>query len=227
MQTLCDRIDAAADTGMPVSVSYPPEAGEGWLELLAKGLTFEIHGLAPAKAKHAVESRQAYGFGPDGVPRGLEAVQIVPSPHISAGAGLQPVLRTLLSLAANLCMHLPTRGVGWGPAQTIMESRYFTSVTLNWLAGGPFPAAGLTALTCASDGSVTTRGLAHFTGQEMQLEGRQGESEAQATRMAVHAIDHLVREGTLAQAITFGTGEGTFIAEPSQVGKLVLVWRKN
>ncbi|WP_260923592.1 hypothetical protein [Novosphingobium sp. 9] len=71
-------------------------------------------------------------------------------------------------------MRLPVVAVGWGPAETLMDPSYFARIVMNWLGGGAFPVLGLTAIAVASDGSVASRGLAHFTGQELQLQGREG-----------------------------------------------------
>ncbi|MFD2136398.1 hypothetical protein ACFSLT_16960 [Novosphingobium resinovorum] len=101
----------------------------------------------------------------------------------------------MMGLAANLALELPVRAVGWAPAQTWMEPRYFCRSVLNWLGGGAFPALGLTALLQAEDGSLASRGLAHFTGQEVQLEGRRGEAAADTVKLAVRVIDQLVRRG--------------------------------
>jgi hypothetical protein len=217
-------------SGLPARVSHRP-AGEEWVELLASGLTFDLTGLVPGQPSLPPRVDHPFGFGPFGLgealPAGLdEAIELVPSGHIVAGAALQPILRTMMGLAANLAIGLPVRAVAWGPARTVMEPRYFTRMVLNWLAGGAFPVLGLTALLRGADGSVASRGLAHFTGQEMQLEAREGESPADTAKLAVRVIDHLVREGRIAAPVRIGTGADALLLEPSQVGRLVLVWRE-
>ena len=222
---IAQLVDAARETGLLARVSHRPEDAAGWLELLASGLTFDLRGLTPAHAGEDIEVEQAFGFEGDYAIAGCETVDLVPSGHIVAGAGLEPVLRVMTGLAANLALHLPVRGVYWRSAHTLMEPRYFSRLMLNWLGGGAFPALGLTALVLGADGSVASRGLAHFTGQEMQLEGRAGETPADTIKLAVRVIDHLVRHGRISEPSRIGTGPDALVAEPSRVGRLVLVWR--
>jgi len=220
-------VAASADAGLPASVSHRPAPEAGWLELLASGLTFDLIGLDPGAPGRMTQVQQHFGFGEDDVPGEGEAVELVPSGHIVSGAGLQPVLRTMMGLAANLALELPVRAVGWAPAQTWMEPRYFCRSVLNWLGGGAFPALGLTALLQAEDGSLASRGLAHFTGQEVQLEGRRGEAAADTVKLAVRVIDQLVRRGRIVEPLRIDAGGQALLLEPSQVGKLLLVWRED
>lgn len=218
-------VEDARVTGLLARVSHVAPEAEGWLELLASGLTFDLRGLAPAASAPLMPVHQSYGYGDGGEPvRG--AIELVPSGHIVAGAALMPILRIMLGLASTLVMQLPgVLGVAWHPAGTVMEPRYFSRLVMAWLAGGAFPALGLTALHTAADGSVASRGLAHFTGQEMQLEGRPGEAAADTVKLAIRVVDHLVRHGRIAEAQRIGSGADALLAEPSQVGKLVLIWR--
>ncbi|MFC0203785.1 hypothetical protein [Novosphingobium soli] len=222
---VADLIEAARATGLLARVSHRAEPEAGWLELLSSGLTFDVRGLAPAPAAELPPADFAFGLDAATALAGREAIELVPSGHIVAGAGLQPILRTMMALAANLALNLPVAAVAWKPARTVMETRHFASLVLNWLAGGAFPALGLTALLRGQDGSMASRGLAFFTGQEMQLEGRADEPPAETAKLAVRVIDRLVREGRVTAPLTIGTGADTLVAEPSQVGQLVLVWR--
>lgn len=224
-QDIVRLVDTMRGTGLLARVSFRPEQDAGWLELLASGLTFDLRGLAPADAGNGVEIGQAFGFEEAQATPGFEAVDLVPSGHIVAGAGLGPVLRIMTGLAANLALHLPVAAVSWRPARTLMEPRYFSRLVLNWLGGGAFPALGLTALVRGEDGSVASRGLSHFIGQEIQLEGRPGEDPADAVKLAVRVVDHLVRYGRISEPLRIGTGADALLAEPSRLGGLVLIWR--
>ncbi|MEE4451136.1 hypothetical protein [Novosphingobium resinovorum] len=224
-------IAASREAGLAASVSHRPVGEATWLELLASGLTFDLVGLAPGKGAPIPEPVQRFGLDEGDDPGAGEAIALVPSGHILGGAGMQPVMRIMLGLAANLVLGLkaetPVRAVAWGPARTLMEPRYFCRMVLAWLGGGAFPALGLTALLAAPDGSVASRGLAHFTGQEIQLEAREGESAADTVKLAVRVIDHLVRRGRLTAPLRIEAAPQALLAEPSQVGKLVLIWRED
>lgn len=220
-------IATARENGLFANVTLRPQGEATWLEILASGLTFDLLGLEPGDSTRVREPIQRFGFENDLALDGLEAIELIPSGHIIAGAGLQPVVRVMMGLAANITLGLPTaRAVAWGPANTLMEPGYFCRMVLNWLGGGAFPALGLTALLPAQDGSLASRGLAHFTGHEMQLEGRADEPRADTAKLAVRVIDHFVRNGAVTQPLRIDAGTQVLIAEPSQVGKLVFVWRE-
>lgn len=214
------------EAGLAARISHRPSNDADWLEILSSGLTFDLRGLAPGDPKTAHEADYRYGWqGDDGIRQG-EAVHLLPSAHIAAGAALPPVVRAMMSLAANLVLHFPVIGVGWVPSGTLMEPAFFSRMALNWLSGGAFPALGLTALVIADDGSVSSRGLAWFAGQEMQLAPRPNEAPGDAMKLAVRVVDYLARHGPLVRTETVETGRETLRLEPSQVGKLVLVWRE-
>ncbi|TCM40796.1 hypothetical protein EDF59_104277 [Novosphingobium sp. ST904] len=222
---IADLLETAESGGVAARVSFRPPPDEGWLELLSSGLTFDLLGLSPAGAAAAVEAPHSYGFDDIQAPCALEAVDLVPGGHIAGGAGLLPVVRTQVGIAAALALELPVAAVAWQSAGTLMEPRYFARVVMNWLAGGAFPALGLTALAAGSDGSIATKGLSRFIGQEMQLEARDGEPPADAIKLAIRVVDYLVRNGRLTEPREIEAPGGNLLAEPSQVGRQIWVWR--
>lgn len=217
--------ESSDTTGLMANISHCPKEDD-WLEVLASGLTFDITGLAPAPAPELAETVHVYGFDQGAVPQGLEPIVLMPSGHIIAGAGLEPVLRIMAGLAANLVLHLPVAGVAWHSARSVMEPRYFSRIALNWLSGGAFPALGLTALTVGADGSVASSGLASFTGQELQLEGAEGEAPADTIKLAIRLVDYFVRHGRLEEPERIDAGGVALLAEPSRGGPIVLIWRE-
>lgn len=177
--------------GIAARISHRADDAQGWVEILASGLTFDLRGLAPADPAAGCEPDHAYGFA-DGVPDGrLEAIEIVPGPHIAASSRLLPVVRVLAGLTANLALNLRVAAVEWHGARTCIEPRFFSRTVLNWLADGPFPALGLTALMPASDGSIASRGLAALIGQELQLAAASGETPADTLKLAVLSLIHI------------------------------------
>ena len=220
------RLFDAPESSISARVSHRPDPAAGWLEVLSSGLTFDLKGLSPAEPVPMDAPPYAYGFE-RGRPGGaLEAIALVPSGHVAAGAVLEPVLRTMVGLAANLALNLPVVAVAWQPAQTIMDPAYFSRIAFNWLSGGAFPALGLTALIPAADGSIASLGLSHFIGQEMQLEAEAGEPQAESVKLAVRLVDYLARHGPLTAPVTIEQVGGTLLAEPSRAGKRVWVWRQ-
>jgi len=192
------------------------DEAHGVADVIVSGLVFELDGLQPAPALEASSS-------PDHTtsPADWEAVRMFPGHALSGGLAMAPVSRALLALAAELAGHLPVEAVQWHPARTTIEAAVFSRSVLAWLAGGAFPAPGLVALTQLADGSVVSRGLAHFVGQEVTL--RQV-SEAQGVKLAAQIVDRLVREGPLPE-LTQWRVAGTLVnAEPAREAKQVLVW---
>ena len=209
-----------------VQVSHRPGEDEGWLEILASGLTFEVRGLSPAEPAAGCHADHRYGFVQDLPDEPLESVELLPGPHAAGGGGLLPVARALAGLAANLALNLPVAAVAWHSAATWLEPRYFSRTVMNWLAGGTFPAPGLIALLPASDGGISSNGLAHFTGQEIQMAAAPGETQEDTTRLAARAVDRLVRRGKVIEAEEIGGAGVRLLAEPSQFSNLVWIWRK-
>lgn len=193
----------------------------GRAELIANGLMFEIDGLAPGAGEQACSPRDSYGFAEAIKFEGLEAVRIYPGHHLSGGVSLDPVIRALLALAAELAVALPVRAVHWHPADTAIEPRAFSRAVLAWLAGGAFPALGLTALSALADGSVVSRGLAHFVGQELTLRGG---AEAHRMKLAAQVVDQIVRNGPLHGYTEWRVQDTVLRAEPAREAKRIFVW---
>ena len=149
-------------------ISFRPPEPEGWVELLASGLTFELHGLAPAPALSVEDPAHRFGLPEPLAATGLEAMTLIPGGHIASGASMAPVVRTIVALAVNLGLSLPVAAVCWRPVGSWMQPAYFARVVVNWLSGGPFPALGLTAIAPLADGGVESVGLAYFSGQEIR-----------------------------------------------------------
>jgi hypothetical protein len=223
-----ERPDSAA-LGEVVAACQAPAAiaredrESGVAEIAASGLMFEIDGLAPAPPRRVEGSADRRGSTDKPVPAGLEAVRVYPGHHLSGGVAMAPVIRALLALAAELAVSLPVQAVRWHPADTVMDPHTFSRTTLAWLAGGAFPACGLTALSTLADGSVVSRGLAHFVGQEVTVRGRPEDAE-RTGRLAAQVVGRIVEAGPL-QALTRWTiGGEVFCAEPALAARQILVW---
>lgn len=222
-----ERLLASSTEGAPRGlVSHRPAEAEGWVELLASGLTFELHGLVPAASCRIDEAQHTFGVTRAAMPERLEAVRLVPGGHIAAGGRMLPVVRTLTGLAVGFALVLPVAAVCWEAAESWMEPGYFARVIVNWLSGGPFPALGLTAIERHDDGSVESVGLGFFSGQEVRVEPRPGESASDTAKLALRVIDHVIRHGPVDRLIQLDSAGGeTVFAEPVAARGLVKVWR--
>jgi hypothetical protein len=201
------------------------DGASGSAELVLDGLTFDVDGLPPAAGVllGALQSVDADG---EPIVQDFEAVQVYPGHHLSGGLGMAPVVRALVALAAGIAVRLPVSAIYWHPAEALVKPQAFAHAAWAWLAGGTFPARVLTALTVLQDGSVASRGLAHFTGQEIMLKPRQGESAEQALRIAEQVVAYLVAHGRVAAISDVIVGGELVCIEPAQRGAEVWVWRK-
>lgn len=210
------------------ALGYLPPVQEGWAELLVSGLSFDLTGLRPAPPALHPQRRHAFGLDGPELPDDLEAVRIMPAPHIIAGAALVPVVRTIAALAVTLTQLGNVRAVCWHPARIMVETRLFVRMIGTWLAGGAFPSLGLTALVREDDGGVRSDGLAFFTGQELRIEPVSESETAEAVKLAVRLIHRLVEDGPIDAVGELPGPDGALLdVEPSLDGRLLRVWRRS
>lgn len=207
-------------------ISHRPDDGEGWLELLASGLTFDIAGLDPASAAPKTFPDHFFGLPADITHLDLQPVSLLPGGHIAAGSAMIPVIRIMAGLASRLTEIPHIKAVCWAPANRWMDPGYFARVISGWLNGGAFPALGLTALNRTADGGVESVGLDFFIGQELRVEARPGEDTPTTVKLAVRMIDHMIRHGAIAgqEALKGPNGEA-MLAEPTPDRRMVRLWR--
>lgn len=178
------------------------------MELLASGLTFDCHGLSPA-APLALP-RHAALMGLEAQPKG-EGLALGPGPHLAEAAGMLPVVRQLAAIGAAIAQLPGASAVAWNPARCWMPATYFCKVIGNWLAGGPFPALGLTSLQRESDGAMQTVGLALLTGQELVFAPDRALEPADIARIAVRLIHALIEVDALEEPHEFTGPDGELI----------------
>ena len=181
-------------------VSYDPAGGDGvgvpgdWLEVVLDGLTFDVLGLAPGRSLQPSIPRHLFGL-PAAALTGCEAIGLAPGPHIASAASAPPVVRTLLRLAAGLASQLEgVVAMQWLPAASVMQKDRFVDIVGDWLAGGPFPALGLTGVVEQPGPQIASDGLAFFTGRELVLDPALSTDRVAATRLITRLIDRLVNE---------------------------------
>lgn len=177
------------------SVSLMPEPDEGWLELLAMGLTFDLQGLEPFQPEKIDPASHYFGLAQGDYVEGPEALRLSPGPHLAGSATMLPVLRVLAGLGAELARLPGLTAVGWVTSGTRMAPSYFMSSVRAWLAGGAFPALGLTGISARDHGGVESEGFALFAGYEVAVEPLAGESLADCAKLAARAMHHIVHLG--------------------------------
>lgn len=219
----------AADCGQ-FSVSLDPSAEggqeEGWLELLANGLTFDLTGLAPQPPVTVPATAHSFGLAPGTQIGAFQPVLVKPGPHLAAGGAMFPVVRTLAMIAANLARLQGARAVAWHPARAISEAGYFRSSVMRWIEGGAFPGLGLAALVTRDDGGLESEGLSLFTGQELRMRPEVVTDRAEAAKIALRLLNWLVEHGRITETFGFtGPSGETLRLEPVDNFGIVEVWR--
>jgi len=197
------------------------------VELLRDGMTYDLVGAAPGPAVRMPHSEHRFGLAADLVEQDCEALSLQPGPHLASGARSLPVVRTMMGVAAMIVAHLPgLRAVAWPAASTLMGPDFFVSSMTAWIAGGAFPALGLTAFTVDLDDGLRSEGLAFFTGQELRLEPGLASDRAAAVRLGIRLVNHLVSQGKVTETEAIMGPEGERLTlDPSPNGHLVSVRR--
>ncbi len=213
--------------GVSARISHRPEGNAGWLEILAGGLTFDLTGLSPGLPGQPPAARHFFGLPEKSDAFAFEAVTLAPGPHVTAGAGMLPLVRIMIGLSFLLVRAPGVKAVCWHPAGSWMDPGYFLRVVSAWLSGGAFPALGLTAIDRSRDGGVESDGLGFFIGQELCVGPRKGEITAETVKLAVRMIDYLVRQGRLTdrQELKGPDGE-TLVAELLPDGRRLRLLRE-
>lgn len=182
------------------AVTHDDDAADGWVEVLAMGLAYDVVGLAPARQVHTPPPEHLFGVDSVLAASRLEAVKITAAPNISGASGILPVIRILAGLGAELARLPGLRAVAWETARSWMAPAYFMSVIRGWLVGGAFPALGLTALDRLEGGALATCGLDLFAGFEASVDALPGEPVQETTKLAARAINQIVTYGPAAVA---------------------------
>jgi hypothetical protein len=197
-----------------------------WAELLANGLTFDLAGLAPGEPAAPVADGQVFGLAADFDPGQYDAVSLSPGPHLVSGGPMVPVLRCLAWLAAEMAVMENLCAIAWQPAGSICDPAYFRDVVGRWIGGGAFPGLGLTTLIPQADGSLQSKGLDLFTGQELLLEADPAMDQAQAGKVALRLLHWLVENGRVTETMSLtGPSGETLLLEPRPEQGIVCVWR--
>lgn len=229
-------VEAAGNLSISHDAAAPADAvGEEplWGEILADGMTFDLGGIAPGPAARGpaiaagAQMRNRYEVPPEFTEASTEALALAPGPHLRGGQSTIPVVRAQVALGAALVRQLgEVQAVAWTPARTLTGREHFLSTAEAWLAGGPFPALGLTAFRQTMGGALQSEGLAFFTGQELHFEHGAFPDPAAATRLGLRLVNELVRRGPLTAHTEFAGLDGApVVLEPSRNGRFLRVGR--
>lgn len=198
-------------------------AGDPLLELVVDGLSFDLCARVcdAEQLRGAGERREVVdALRPHA---GRHAMCLVPGPHLSAAATSLAVTRAQIDLGARIASTLAiVDHVVWPPAEWSVDPGEFDRATAAWRGGGAFAAPGLVQFRPTLDGSVQSVGLAHFTGQELRIEGGMAADPSHAHRLAARLAGMLVHRGRLVAVEEFAGPSGEQLRlEPSANGRYV------
>jgi hypothetical protein len=199
-----------------------------WLELLRDGLTFDLCGLAPGPSPAVPPITHRFDFAPGETEHALEALAVLPGPHLAGGERSMPVMKAMLGLARDLTQHFPDLvAIHWAPSHSAIGRRFFESVVTAWLEGGAFPALGLTAFEQVADGALQSVGLDIWIGQELRIEPPLTGDKIAATRLGVRLINQLVMVGGLDESERIIAPDGTrLVMQTSRNSQFIRVRRE-
>lgn len=202
------------------------DQGASWVELLSRGLTFDLAGLSPGQALDAAKPAYLFGLNDNFTTDSYDTLSLTPGPHLAGGETMFPILQRLAGLAATLTNLPGAKAVTWHPARSCCEAGYFRENVTRWIQGGAFPGLGLTALVPTSDGGLRSEGLALFIGQELHMMPELVVDRSEGAKMALRLLHWLVENGRVhsAQLITGPDGEPLRL-EPAPLQGLVKVTR--
>jgi hypothetical protein len=105
-----------ADGRQFARISHAGGAEQGWVELLASGLTFDLTGLAPGESVGAVTGPKLFGIESSEDLIAHEAIMLAPGPHLDGAGVMIPVFRAMVSLARSLATSLGAAAVCLAPS---------------------------------------------------------------------------------------------------------------
>jgi hypothetical protein len=189
---------SAVERTSRLAITHDPASDGDPIEVLRDGLTFDFVGLAPGPSVRMSDVRHRFGREEELFLDRKDAIAIQPGAHVAAGARTMPVVRTMMSIVADLASTIESlRALLWSPSAALIGPDFFASSVNAWLAGGPFPALGLTAFAPNPDGALQSEGLAFFTGQELRLDPELSSDRTAGARLAMRLVNLMVARGRI------------------------------
>lgn len=188
-------------------------AGPSW-RVIYKGISFGFQvGSVPA---HVAEYDAIFcSLDPSvsitGFSVGLDA-------NVNGGERTAPIAASLLGLGAYLCKAVSPVAVAWNPGAIITDPAFFAEAVHDYVDGGVFPALAVIGFAFSSDDEVVrTSGLSWFSGQELELRGKDL-GRADLARRAVRLIHDIAVNGPIAaeQIVPDLTSGQRLILTPSE-----------
>ncbi len=184
--------------------------GKAWVELLRDGLLFDLEGLSPSQPLTVPMTDNRYDFDHSKSLAMYDAMRLIPGTNLAGGEHTLPVVRCLISLARDLAYEFDDiAAFVWPPASSVISREFFESTAAAWLAGGSFPALGLTSFRETMDGAMQSVGLEYLIGQELIIEAPLCNDRVKATRLGIRLINQLIMVGGIEKSERLAAPDGS------------------
>ena len=191
----------------------PPQTdadSTAWVELLRDGLLFDLEGLSPSQPLTVPIAEHRFDFGASKSLIMYDALRLIPGANLGGGEHTMPVMRCLISLARDLAYEFEDiAAFVWPPASSVISREFFESTATAWLAGGAFPALGLTSFEETMDCALQSVGLEYLIGQELRIEAPLSNDRVEATRLGIRLINQLIMVGGIEKSERLAAPDGS------------------
>lgn len=232
-----DAIARFVGSQLATSITFDPKSDatpqladgdRAWVELLRDGLLFDLEGLAPSQPLSVPMTEHRFDFDHSKSFAMYDAIRLIPGAHLGGGEHTLPVVRCLISLARDLAYEFEDiAAFVWPPASSVISREFFESTCTAWLAGGAFPALGLTSFRETMDGALQSVGLEYLIGQELRIEPPLSSDRLEATRLGIRLVNQLILVGGIEKSERLAAPDGKrLIMHLSRNEKFVRVSRE-
>ncbi len=223
---LVDRDTRGGDSelDLPIGCERLANSVSGYpaLEFTIAGLGFDLAAIGPWNREECPPIQHTFGIAVETI-GARSGVSIVPGPNITPIAHSLAVIRAGAALVRHIVASGDPLAVVWRPIGSAMEAGYFVRLVEDWLAGGRFPALGLTSLRDAPDGGLHSHGLTLFTGQELRLVPAIADSGVEALALGARLLDRLIGSAPIVSLVELQNEDGRMLRlTPSSNGRFVV-----
>ena len=140
--------------------------------VISGGLTFDLTGCVIDRARLRADGAARSDLAPLSRIGATQAVVVRPGPHIASVAAAPIVVRGMATVGEVLARRLSAVArIYWPPSGWSTCTEEYVRTAGLWTESGAFPGPGIIQFRPAMGGALQSSGLAHFTGQELRIEG--------------------------------------------------------
>ncbi|GAA4037398.1 hypothetical protein [Parerythrobacter jejuensis] len=207
--------------------SLPAQAGfESWFEVQRNGLTYELAGPETGAASYNLQPDRLIGLDATDAHAPMHTIELALGPHIASGRASLPIVQEYLNLGRHIAEGLDgLSAVFWRPSRVAMDVSSFHTTIGQWVDGGQLPLTIFITFRDVLGEGLQSRGLSHFTGQELRMEAGLMPEPEQSEQLGQRLAAQLIHQGTISEPQEIAGPDGRPLRlEPSRNGRFVRVW---